>query len=301
MAPSLKALRALAAVTAEGSFEGAAQRLGVSRSAVSHLIRDLERQLGVRLLERTPRGVKATHDGSALLSAMGVAIHRIETAIEAFRRDRNHIRLSTISTLASCWLIPRLPELHAQHRHLQVSILTTMRAIDFSSEDIDCAIRHGLGSWPELESTLLFKETLVLVGLPALIGKLRRGNVASRLRSIPIIQAHTRPHDPSAWWRGMGLEGRVPRSVVVVESRALALAAAAAGLGVTFTEPKFIDAPSPMSGLVRLPNSIVPLSAGYFFVVPERNKGWRNLNLLGTWLSAEARGLPQDPSSLRRN
>jgi LysR family glycine cleavage system transcriptional activator len=89
MVPSLKALRALAVVTAEGTFEGAAQRLGVSRSAVSHLIRDLEHQLGVRLLERTPRGVKTTHDGSALLSAMGDAIQRIETAIEAFRRDRN--------------------------------------------------------------------------------------------------------------------------------------------------------------------------------------------------------------------
>ena len=99
----------------------------------------------------------------------------------------------------------------------------------------------------------------------------------------------------------MGLKGRVARSALVVENRALALAAAAAGLGVTFTEPKFIDVPSPVSALVKLPGSIVPLSAGYFFVVPERNKGRWNVRLLGTWLSTEALKLPRDPSSLQRN
>jgi len=92
----------------------------------------------------------------------------------------------------------------------------------------------------------------------------------------------------------MGLEGRVPRSALVVESRALALAAAAAGLGVTFTESKFLDAPSPMSALVKLPGGMVPLPEGYFFVVPERNKGRRNVKLLGSWLGAEARRLPRE-------
>jgi LysR family glycine cleavage system transcriptional activator len=272
----------------------------VSRSAVSHLIRDLEHQLGVRLLERGSRAVSATQDGRALLISMGDAIQRIEAAIEAFRRDRNQIRLSTVSTFASCWLIPRLPDLQACHSHIQLSILTTTRAVDFSSEDFDCGIRHGIGPWPDLECTLLFRETLVLVGLPALVDKLREDNLISRLGSIAIIQARTRPHDLSQWWRGIGQVGRPPRSSLTVDNRALALAAALAGVGVTLVDPQYIEGPSPMSALARAPGNAVPLPEGYFFVVPERNKGRRNINLLATWLAAEARRPPMRSDLSRR-
>jgi len=263
-----KALRALSIISAEGSFERAAQRLGVSRSAVSHLIRDLEHQLGVRLLERGSRAVSATQDG--------------------------------VSTFASCWLIPRLPDLQACHSHIQLSILTTTRAVDFSSEDFDCGIRHGIGPWPDLECTLLFRETLVLVGLPALVDKLREDNLISRLGSIAIIQARTRPHDLSQWWRGIGQVGRPPRSSLTVDNRALALAAALAGVGVTLVDPQYIEGPSPMSALARAPGNAVPLPEGYFFVVPERNKGRRNINLLATWLAAEARRPPMRSDLSRR-
>lgn len=288
MIPSLKALRALSIIAAEGSFERAAERLGVSRSAVSHLIRDLEHQLGVRLLDRARRGVTVTQDGRALLDSTGDAIRRIEAAIEAFRRDRNQIRLSTVATFATCWLIPRLPDLQAQHRHIQVSILTTNRAVDFSTEDFDCGIRHGVGSWPDLECTLLFREALVLVGLPALIQKRRNDDVTAFVRSVPIIQARTRPHDLSQWWQGARLGGRVPRPSLTVENRAQAVAAALAGSGVTLIHPKFVETPSPMSALTMLPGKAVPLPEGYFFVVPERNRSRGNVNLLGGWLACEA-------------
>jgi LysR family glycine cleavage system transcriptional activator len=288
MLPSLKALRALSTIAAEGSFERAAERLGVSRSAVSHLIGDLEHQLGVRLLDRGRRGVTVTEDGLALLDSMGDAIRRIEAAIEAFRRDRNQIRLSTVATFASSWLIPRLPDLQAQHPHIQLSILTTNRAVDYSTEDFDCGIRHGVGPWPGLECTLLFREALVLVGLPALIHKKRHDNVAAFVRSVPIIQARTRPHDLSQWWQGAGLGGKVPRPSLIVENRAQAVAAALAGSGVTLIHPKFVETPGPMSALAMLQGKTVPLPEGYFFVVPERNRGRRNVNLLASWLASEA-------------
>jgi LysR family glycine cleavage system transcriptional activator len=288
MLPSLKALRALSVIAAEGSFERAAQRLGVSRSAVSHLVRDLEHQLGVRLLDRTVRGVTVTQDGGALLNSMGDAIRRIEAAIEAFRRDRNQIRLSTLATLASYWLIPRLPDLQAQHHHIQLAILTTNRAIDFATEDCDCGIRHGVGPWPDLECTLLFREELVVVGLPALVSRRRREDAATLLRSVPIIQARTRPHDLSQWWQGLGLTGRVPRPALMVENRAQAIAAALTGSGVTLIHPKFAEAPGPMSALAFVSDKSVPLPEGYFFVVPERSRSRRNVGLLGSWLASEA-------------
>jgi DNA-binding transcriptional LysR family regulator len=288
MMPSLKALRALSLIAEEGSFERAAARLGVSRSAVSHLMKDLEHQLGVRLLDRARPGVIVTQDGSALLNSMGDAIRRIETAVEAFRRDRNQIRLTTLATFASCWLIPRLPDLKAQHHHIQLSILTMNRAIDFAAEDFDCGIRYGVGPWPNLECTLLFREEIVVVGLPALMRKQRREDLASFLRSVPIIQTRVRPHDLSIWWQGQGLGGRLPKPSLIVENRAQAVTAALAGSGVTLIHPRFIDAPGSWSALVALPGKPIPLPEGYFFVVPERSRGRRNVNLLGTWLVSMA-------------
>ena len=185
--PSLRAIKAFSAVAHEGSFARAAAQLGISRSAVSHLISDLERQVGVRLLDRTRGHIEATHDGKALLAGLGDAVLRIEAAIEAIRTDRSSIRLTTVATIASCWLLPRLPRLQATHPHVQLAISTTTHAVDFSADEVDCGIRHGMGLWPGLESTLLFKETLVLAGPPSLLRRINAKQVARSLHSFPSL------------------------------------------------------------------------------------------------------------------
>jgi len=297
--PSLKALRAFSIIAADGSFERAAERLGVSRSAVSHLVSDLEHQLGVRVLQRSRRGVSVTHDGKALLFSMGDAIQRIETAIESFRRDRSQIRLSTLATFASCWLLPRLPDLQTRHPHLQLSLSTSIQAVDLSTEDFDCAIRHGMGPWPDLDCTFLFREALVLVGLPQLISRLRGPDLRSTLSHTPIIKARSRPHDLGQWWQGVGLGGPSPRFSLVVENREQALAAAVAGAGLTLINPRYVAPPSPMSVLAKLPGKIVSLPEGFFFVAPQRNRGRKNISLLSSWLTSEACKLPATDRAVR--
>lgn len=288
VSPSLKALRAFSIIATEGNFERAASRLNISRSAVSHLIRDLERQLGVQLLVRAGRGTALTADGQILLSAIGDAIQRIDTGVEAFRRDRNQIRLSTVATLATCWLIPRIASLQTRHPHLHLAISTTTRPIDFEAEDIDCGIRHGTGGWPGLDSTFLFKDALTLVGTRDFAAKAQRKQLASALRSIPIIQAHTRPNDLRQWWEGAGLAGPMPKPALIVQNRAQALAAATAGAGITLIDPAYIGGPSPLIGLVTIGQRSVDLADGYFFVVPAKHRGRRNIALVGAWLAAEA-------------
>lgn len=81
-------------------------------------------------------------------------------------------------------------------------------AIDFATEDFDCAITHGVGgslAGPRKHASIL--RRLAVVGLPALFARRRREDIASLLRSVPIIQARTRPHDLSQWWQGSGLRG----------------------------------------------------------------------------------------------
>ena len=285
--PSLRAVKAFSAVANEGSFARAAAQLGISRSAVSHLISDLERLVGARLLDRTRGKIEPTDDGKALLLGFGDALLRIEAAIEGLRIDRSSIRLTTVATLASCWLLPRLPRLQAVHPHLQLAISTTTRAVDFSSEEVDCGIRTGMGLWPGLESTLLFRETLVLAGAPSLLRRINGKSVAQSLRPIPIIGARSRRKDLLRWWHGNGFEGAPPRPRLVVENRSQALAAACAGSGLTITDARYVGVPGPYSAIGRLPAREVALPESHYFVVPHRHAGRRNIKLLRAWLTSE--------------
>jgi class 3 adenylate cyclase len=200
---------------------------------------------------------------------------------------RNSIRLTTVATLASCWLLPRLPRLQAVHPHLQLTISTTNHAVDFSRDEIDCGIRHGMGLWPGLESTLIFKEILVLAGSPSLLRRTTGKHIARSLRSTPIIAVKTRRSDLARWWHGNGLEGSPPRARLVVENRSQALAAAVAGNGLTVIDARFIAGLGLDTPIGRLPGYEVPLPEGYYFIVPHRYASRRNIKLLRAWLTSE--------------
>src|SRR5258708_15477374 len=191
MQPSAGALTALSLLATLGSLTEAADQLGVTRSALSHRITELELRLGVALVRKTGRRLALTEGGERLLSSMGDALERIEAAVQPFRRDRGQIRLSTVATLASHWLIPRLPEFQARHPAIEVAISTTTRAVDFKSENVDCAIRLGPGTWKGLTSTLLFRVTLMPIASPALAGRILPNTKPGR-PGAPLIRARSR-------------------------------------------------------------------------------------------------------------
>src|SRR6201996_2654728 len=132
--PSARALSALSLFATFGTLTEAADHLGVTRSALSHRIAALEEQLGVALVRKVGRRIALTEDGERLLASVGDALDRIETAVQPFRRDRGQIRLSTVATFASHWLIPRIAEFQARHPRIEVAILTTTRQVDLRKE-----------------------------------------------------------------------------------------------------------------------------------------------------------------------
>ena len=214
---------------------------------------------------------------------------RVYKVWPTFPRHRGQISLSTVATFASYWLIPRLRALQLQQPHVHLSISTTNRAIDFRSEDFDCAIRHGLEPWPELDCHLLFREGLVAVASHELVVRLNLSEGPEALSSCPFIQARTRINDLDRWWKGKGIANRPPKPALIVENRSQAIVAAMAGAGVTFIDPEFIKPPSPIVGLVSLFAPSVPLEGKYFFVFPPRSRTSRNIHLLGSWLATQVR------------
>jgi DNA-binding transcriptional LysR family regulator len=270
--PSARALSALSALARLGSLTEAAEQLGVTRSALSHRIAELEKSIGIELVRKSGRKLVLTEDGERLLSSMGDALERIEAAIRPFRRDRGQIRLSTVATFASHWLIPRLADFQTRHPRIEVAISTTTRAIDLGREDVDAAIRHGRGAWRGLTSTLLFRETLMPVAVPSLAVRARQKTG----RGIALIRARSRFMD---WSRWQDTEEAFPTKAgwLTVETRAQALDAAVAGAGIALMDMAYLGAHLSAGRLALLAERPLQLSTGYYFVHAPRAK---NLHLL---------------------
>jgi DNA-binding transcriptional LysR family regulator len=282
--PSIKGLQALATLARHGSLDSAASGLGVTRSALSHRIADLEAQLGVALLRKDGRRSVLTDDAQVLLAALGDSLDRIAAAVQPLRRRRTQVRLSTVATFASHWLIPRLPEFRRRHPDAEVAISTTVRAVDLATEDFDCAIRHGLGVWDGLTATLLFHETLMPVAAPAIADGVTDALGRVHFETAPLIQARSRFLDWPVWWRFSGRAGSAPSGAVEVETRAQAMEAALAGAGIAMMDMAYLDRAVADGRLRQLAARPVRLSEGYYFVHRQGAGTGRIVAALRDWL-----------------
>jgi DNA-binding transcriptional LysR family regulator len=286
--PSARALTALSLLASLGSLTEAADRLGVTRSALSHRIAELERRLGVALVRKTGRRLALTEDGEMLLASMGDALERIEAAVQPFQRDSGQIRLSTVATFASHWLIPRLVEFQARHPQIEVAIFTTTRAVDLRNENMDGAIRHGHGAWKGLASTLLFRETLMPIASPAVAHRI--GAIAkSGWQGTPLIRARSRFMDWSKWQKLDRAFQKRRIKWLTVETRAQALDAALAGAGVALMDMAYIHAHAADGRLKTLAQRPLQLQTGYYFVHAPDARNIHLLTLFRDWAVDAAR------------
>jgi DNA-binding transcriptional LysR family regulator len=274
--PSARALSALSLLATLGSLREAADRLGVTRSALSHRIAELEMSLGVALVRKAGRKLVLTEDGERLLGSVGDALDRIDAAVQPFRRHRGQIRLSTVATFASHWLIPRVADFQAHHPRIEVVISTTTRVVDLASEDCDCAIRHGRGTWKGIASTLLFEETLMPIAAASVAGRIS-SNTRQGWQGIPLIRARSRFMDWSRWQKAERATANKPAKWLTVETRAQALDAALAGAGIALTDMAYIGAHVADGRLKMLAETPLQLPTGYYFVHPADA---RNLHLV---------------------
>ena len=137
--PPLTALRAFAAAGELLSFQEAAQRLGVTPSAVSHQIRMLEEWLETPLFTRmarrialTPAGKRFHRDVLASLNDIAVSASRLRATTK-----RTTLKISALPLITNVWLIPRLAAFEAKHPDIALAITTENRVADFEKEDVD--------------------------------------------------------------------------------------------------------------------------------------------------------------------
>jgi DNA-binding transcriptional LysR family regulator len=180
-------LRAFAAVAQERSFRRAATRLGVTPSALSHVIRALEERLGAKLLHRTTRSVALTEAGSALLDRFVPAITDIEHAVSevgAFSdRPRGRLRINLPRLAAEVVILPKVGQFAQLYPEIALDLVIDDSMADIVAEGSDAGIRSGahvqgdmiaVRLTPDLRGAVIASSAYVAArGTPAVPSELR--------------------------------------------------------------------------------------------------------------------------------
>jgi DNA-binding transcriptional LysR family regulator len=144
---SLDDLRALVAIGRERSFTRAAATLGVSQSALSQTVRQLEARLGIRLLTRTTRSVSPTEAGERLLQIVGSRFEEIDAELEALTALREKpagtVRITAGDHAIKSILWPKLQKFLPTYPDIKVEIIIDYGLIDIVAERYDAGVRWG--------------------------------------------------------------------------------------------------------------------------------------------------------------
>lgn len=142
---SLIELEAVLAIARRGSFRAAALELGISTTALSNAIGKLERELGIRLFNRTTRSVSLTGAGRTFVDQVGPALHNIQEAMSAARSQQETpsgtLRINSFATAAREILSPLILAFLRRYPQVHIDLVTEGRLVDVVGEGFDLGIR----------------------------------------------------------------------------------------------------------------------------------------------------------------
>ncbi len=287
--PSLNGLRAFEAAARHLSFTRAAAELNVTQTAISHQIRRLEEQLGVRLFLRQSRALLLTREAQEYLPAVRAAFEDLRAATERLRRPEKAqaLTVSTMASLAAKWLLPRLAGFQEAHPGIEVRISTSSHLVDFRREEVDVAIRYGRGRWPGLAADWLMAEDIFPVCSPALLAGERPLKRPQDLAHHTLIHATLAREDWQLWLTAAGLPTALAsRPGLTFDLSLMALQAAIDGLGVALGRTPFVEADIAAGRLVVPFDVKLPAEAGFYVVAPQETAQTPKIALFRDWLIA---------------
>jgi LysR family glycine cleavage system transcriptional activator len=287
--PPLNALKAFEAAARHESFTRAAEELCVTQGAVSHQVKALEAELGVRLFNRERQRLVITEAGRAYLVIVREAFDRIAAGTERLqqREKAGVLTVSTSPNFAAKWLVHRLGRFAETHPEIDLRISASLHHVDFAREEVDLAIRHGDGRWPGLHVVRLCAEERFPVCNP----KLLRGRRA--LRRPADLRRHTILHldDCTAWGEWLDAAGVAGLDLTrgpILNQASMAIDAAVAGQGVALARTA-LAAWDLLSGrLVKPFDFALPVSFAYWMVCPRATADQPKIAAFGAWLASEA-------------
>ena len=286
--PSTQALRALESFARHGTVWRTADEMSLTRSAVSHQLRLLERDLGFQLFNRIGTRVELTLQGLGYAEDIRHALAAISgsAARHAGRGITGNLTVSCPPGFAANWLCTKIGSFHIACPDLKLSIVTPRRLDDVSNPDVDVFIAFGMVNQPGLNAQLLKKVEFTPLCSPVLLNRL--GGLAAPIELLRtcLLHLHDRA-DWSEWFRLAGLSEEGLRGGIVFSDVNLTYAAMIAAQGVALGD-EFICHEAMTHGLLVRPFDLaIQSQRSYMLVVPTEKQDGLEVAAFCDWLHSE--------------
>jgi LysR family glycine cleavage system transcriptional activator len=286
--PSLSSIRAFEAAARLRSFAKAAHELGTSSASVSYHVRQLERQVGVPLFLRHPHKVELTDAGALIAQEAMNAFAALRASFSrAVDLDQSRLSLTTLPTIGTSWLTPKLGRFRARHPDIQFELELSAEAQDLGAGRFDAAIRNGHGHWPGLRAVELLPSIFMPLCAPAL--KQAAAGLAdpSRPLEVPLLG---RADWWALWYRALGFENvpQLRRMGANLSAEYLDVTQALAGDGIAIGSPILFRNEIDSGRLVPAHDRVASDGRSFWFTFPTVRQHSRKIVSFREWLCEEA-------------
>jgi LysR family glycine cleavage system transcriptional activator len=286
--PSLASIRAFEAAARLGSFAKAAQELDTTAASVSYHVRQLEKQIGVVLFRRHPQKVELTEPGQLIATeAMNAFAALRASFIMAADLDQSRLSITTLPTIGTSWLTPRLGRFRAKHPDIQFELELSADAHDLTAGRFDAAIRNGHGRWPGLRTVKLFPSIFMPLCTPSLQHAAAALADPRLALDIPLLG---RADWWQLWYRALGVTDAPALKKIGTNLSAeyLDITQALAGDGIAIGSPILFRNEIDAGRLVPVHDLVVGDGRAFWFTVPVLRQDSHKIACFRDWLCDEA-------------
>jgi DNA-binding transcriptional LysR family regulator len=273
-------LTAFLVVAEERSFTKAAAKLGMTQSALSQIMRRLEKHLGLRLLTRTTRSVAPTEAGERLLQTLAPALANLDASLAALSELRDKpagtIRITSVEHAAKTIIWPALKKLLPNYPDITVEISLDYRLVDIVAERYDAGVRLGEQVAQDMIAVRMARDIpMALVGTPEYLGKHRPLGVPQDLVQHRCINLRVPTSGGLTTW-GFEKDGRKlnvrTEGPLVFNTLDLILEAALNGFGLAYLPLDLVETHLESGRLVRVLSDWSADLSGYHLYYPSRRQ-----------------------------
>lgn len=290
-------LAAFAVLAEVRSFTRAAGRLGLSPSALSHLIRSLEERLSLQLLVRTTRSVAPTDAGERLLAVVRPALDDIGVGLATLSAlsgtPAGTLRITTFRHAASTIVGPVLPDFLERYPQIQIEVRVDDELADIVAERFDAGIRWDDKVGNDMEAVRVGPDLrFAVVGSPGYLAEISAPLSPRDLARHRCIGYRLKGSEAVYLWefrKGRRTQQIRPSGSLVVNDEAMMLEASLSGLGLSYLYEDQVEAHLASGRLIRVLADWCPPNPGYCLYYPKRRVLPPALSLFSTALQARHR------------
>lgn len=240
---------------------------------------------------RLKEGLALTEEGQAYLPGIRAAFHELRHATQALLASRQNtvLTINTLVSVASKWLLPRLPSFQQANPDIDVRISASTELVDFRQGGIDAAIRYGRGDWKGLRADFLMSDEIFPVCSPALLSTSKGLNTPADLLDHTLLQVSgMTAGDWNRWLSAAGESATLaegPR--LTFDLAMMAVQAAVDGQGVCIGRSTYV-ADDLRAGRLVAPFALrLKDELGFYLVTPHETADSKKIVALRTWLMAQ--------------